>query len=280
MKKIHIAVAVSLVAGFAAAAIVLRGNEPLPDVSPVTAGDYFDQTAETGERIRALEVAVAEERDARQLLEDELLVLFAEIDELRDDTEEQEGRQQVATAEPLDAARDEDRRRFRSRNTRSSAEARTATLLDAGFSPDRAAWIMQREDELRLEALQARFDAQRAGDVQAMFNANNESEGQLRAELGDADYEQYLDAYNRPTSVTVSSVLDSSPGQRAGLQAGDQIVSYDGRRVFSYSDLNNQQLEGNAGESVIVDFVRNGTSMQIVLPRGPIGIQAGRFNRR
>lgn len=283
MRKTYIAVAISLVAGFATAAIVLRSNDAQPDAGGTAAGDYFDQSAETNERIRALEAAVAEERNARQLLEEELLVLFDEIDGLRDDAEQQadrQGGQGVAEAVPLDAVPDEARRRFQSRNSRSSEEGRTAALLDAGFSPDRAEWIMQREDELRLEALQARFEAQRSGDTQAMFTANNLSESQLRSELGVADYEQYLEAYNRPTAVTVSSVLDSSPGQRAGLQAGDQIVSYDGQRVFSYSDLNNQQLQGNAGEAVVVDLVRDGTPMQIVLPRGPIGIQAGRFRRR
>lgn len=283
MRKTYIAVAVSLAAGFATAAIVLRSNDAQPDVDSIVTGDYFDQSAETSERIRALELAVAEERNARQLIEEELMALFDEIDSLRDAAEQQadpEGQQDVAAAGLPDAARDEVRSRFRSRNIRSSEEARTAALLDAGFSLDRADWIMRREDELRLEALQARFEAQRSGDMQAMFNANNSSESRLREELGDTDYEQYLDAYDRPTSVIVSSILDSSPGQRAGLQAGDQIVSYDGQRVFSYSDLNNQQLQGNAGESVVVDLVRDGTPMQIVLPRGPIGIQAGRFNRR
>lgn len=283
MRKTYIAVAVSLAAGFATAAIVLRSNDAQPDVDSIVTGDYFDQSAETSERIRALELAVAEERNARQLIEEELMALFDEIDSLRDAAEQQadpEGQQDVAAAGLPDAARDEVRSRFRSRNIRSSEEARTAALLDAGFSLDRADWIMRREDELRLEALQARFEAQRSGDMQAMFNANNSSESRLREELGDTDYEQYLDAYDRPTSVIVSSILDSSPGQRAGLQAGDQIVSYDGQRVFSYSDLNNQQLQGNAGESVVVDLVRDGAPMQIVLPRGPIGIQAGRFNRR
>lgn len=128
--------------------------------------------------------------------------------------------------------------------------------------------------------MQARFEAQRAGDMQAMFAANSRSESGMRSVLGDLDYERYLQAYGRPTTVGIGAVIESSPGQVAGLQAGDEIVRYDGQRVFSYSDVNNQQLQGEPGESIVVDILRDGVPMQIVMPRGPIGIQAGRFRGR
>lgn len=278
MRKIYIAIAVSLVTGFSAAAIMLWPTQPqsIPG-SSVDAGAYFDQSAATEQRIRALEAAVAEERNARQLLEEELLVLFAEIDSLREEPVQQDVREAVV-AESRDAARAEFIRERR--GTPRSAESRAMALTAAGFSSDRAAWILQREDELRIEAMQARFEAQRAGDMQAMFAANDLSESMLRAELGDLEYEQYLAAYNRPTTVAVGSVLESSPGQVAGLQVGDRIVRYDGQRVFSYADINEQQLQGEAGESVVVDILRDEIPMQIVMPRGPIGIQAGRFRGR
>ena len=128
--------------------------------------------------------------------------------------------------------------------------------------------------------MQARFDAQRTGDMQAMFAAGNLAESTLREELGDAQYVQYLEANNRPTAVDVGRVLPSSAGHRAGLQSGDQIVSYDGQRVFSYSDLNNQTFSGEPGQSVVVDILRDGMPMQIVMPRGPIGVESRRFGRR
>jgi len=128
--------------------------------------------------------------------------------------------------------------------------------------------------------MQARFEAQRAGDAQAMMDANRIAEGRLRGYFDESEYGQYLEAYGRPTTVSVGAVIQSSPGQLAGLQAGDEIVRYDGERVFSYSDVNRAQLQGEPGESVVMDIVRDGTPMQIVLPRGPIGIQAGRFRGR
>ena len=94
--------------------------------------------------------------------------------------------------------------------------------------------------------------------------------------MGDADYERYLEASDRPTRVSVSSVIESSPAQSAGLWPGDEILRYDGERVFSMTDLTRQTMEGEAGESVVIDVMRDGTLMQVVLPRGPVGITGGR----
>ena len=276
MKKVYAVAAVSLAAGIVAAAIVLSATEPEPlRVANDIASTYFDQSAATDERIRALEVAVDEERQVRQLLEDELLVLIAEVERLSEASEASEDVQSVRLIDESRAAEF-----FRqSRGDRSDA-GRANALVEAGFTLARAEWIVQRESELLVDSLQARFDAQRTGDMQAMFAAGNLAESTLREELGDAQYVQYLEANNRPTAVDVGRVLPSSAGHRAGLQSGDQIVSYDGQRVFSYSDLNNQTFSGEPGQSVVVDILRDGMPMQIVMPRGPIGVESRRFVRR
>ena len=62
-------------------------------------------------------------------------------------------------------------------------------------------------------------------------------------------------------------------------QPGDQIVSYDGERVFSTSDLMQRTMAPGSGD-VVVDVVRDGVQMQVVLPRGPIGVESGRIRRR
>ena len=279
MKKIHIAIVASLLAGFAVAAITLQTiDRPAASQSNPAAADHFDQTADTEARIRALEAAVAEERNARQLLEEELLVLFDELDALRaPESESVQPSQPDAEQARVLGRTQSSRERARRLNT---SEGRIDALVEAGFSPDRAAWILRREDELNLEAMQARFEAQRSGDRQAMFAAGNLSQSVIRNELGEAQYERYLEAYGRSTTVRIGSVIESSPGQLAGLQTGDEIIRYDGQRVLSYGDINDQQLLGEPGESIVVDIVRDGTPMQIVLPRGPIGIQAGRSRRR
>ena len=83
MNKNVLAIAFGLLAALAALAIVLFAREPQAPVTTVEPMDYFDQSAATEDRIRALEAAVAEERDARLLLEDELLALYGELDQIR-----------------------------------------------------------------------------------------------------------------------------------------------------------------------------------------------------
>jgi hypothetical protein len=166
--------------------------------------------------------------------------------------------------------------RFGGRRDR-GPEARYARLIDAGFAPDRAAWITERLGELQMEALNARYAAARDG---APFDPRGGGEV-LRAELGDADYERYLRAIGRPTTVAIGSVLGSSPASFAGLEPGDQIVAYNGQRVFDLGEVHRLTLEGQTGEPVTIDVVRDGQPLQVVVPRGPLGIVAGggRFGR-
>jgi membrane-associated protease RseP (regulator of RpoE activity) len=152
-------------------------------------------------------------------------------------------------------------------------------LTAAGFPPDRAEWITQREEQLRMATLQAQYDATREGRTLAPGQALDAS-GTLRTELGDADYERYLAATGRPTSVGVRDVLASSPAEASGLAPGDEIVAYDGTRIFDMRELNALTLEGTAGESVVVDVRREGRTVRLVMPRGPMDITGGGFRGR
>jgi len=267
MKKVTVATGLGLVAGFAAAAIVLRTTEPVPV-------NDFDETAATEERIKALEIAVSEERQARQLLEDELFVLFAEIDRLEASSSERDNARDARDGAKVEGAQILER----TRGSRSTSSERDA-LIAAGLAPDRVDWILRRESELQFESMQARFEARNSETPQDWFNASMNPETMLRAEIGDAEYEMYLEGNNRPTSVNISNVMASSPGERAGLQAGDQIVNYDGQRIFSTWELVQQTMGGGEG-TVVVDLLRDGAPIQIVLPRGPIGVEVGRSRGR
>jgi S1-C subfamily serine protease len=97
----------------------------------------------------------------------------------------------------------------------------------------------------------------------------------LRTELGDVDYSRYLAANGRQTDIQVYGVLDSSPAQTAGLRPGDRIQRYGGQRIFTVRELTEQTLQGNPGENVAVDILRDGMPMQVVLPRGPLGVTGG-----
>ena len=246
-------------------------QENAEDTTPVSSTSTFDQSLPVEARIRALEQAVSDERYARQLLQDELFVLTGELESLMANRSSDLAADRSASFESIDTA---------APRRRSGADGRAARLMAAGFEPGQAEWILQRESQLQMEALQARYEAERTGDAMNYFQSRTAASDALRSELGEAEYERYLAASGRPTSVAVSTVLESSPAQRAGLKPGDEIVSYDGKRIFSMSDLTRQTLEGQPGEQVVVDVLRDGVSMQVVVPRGPIGISGGRrFSR-
>lgn len=151
-------------------------------------------------------------------------------------------------------------------------EQQLERLVAQGFTRERAEWIERRTQELEVQAMQAQYEAQRSGRP---GQGAMDVEAALRAELGDTDYERYLTATGRPTQVQVMDVLASSSAERSGLLPGDQIVAYAGTRVFDMRELNSLTRDGNPGESVTMEIRRNGQTMQVQVPRGPLGLQGG-----
>ena len=274
MKKLLAVIAAVALTAVAGAMLLDTGPARAPEGSADSAltASGFDSTAADRERIRSLETAVSEERAARQLLEDQLFAVIEEVDRLSRD-----GETGVPGAEtqPVEMPA----RAFSflpgARNP-AATERRMAALVAAGFSEDEAARILRRESELRMQAMQTRFEARISGERIDPFDPQVDPRTMLREELGDTQYERYLEANNRSTSIAINSILESSPAQAAGLMPGDRIVNYDGQRVFSVGDLNRQTVQGTPGENVVVDIVRDGAPMQVVMPRGPLGIMAGR----
>ena len=171
------------------------------------------------------------------------------------------------------------RERIREGRFRGDNRDLSTRLVDAGFSDADAERIERRLEELSVAAMEQRYEAMRSGEPQNIVDQMRDGSATLRAELGDADYERYLEATGRPTRVSVSSVLSSSAAESAGVQPGDQIVAYGGERVFDVRELNQVLLEGEPGEPVVVDIERDGQPIQLVIPRGPLGISSG-FSRR
>ena len=279
MKLVVIASIASFAAAFAAASFIyMADSTPEVVTSTMEVASSFDAGLPVEERIAALERAVSDERFARQLLQEEVFYLTAALEQITGtngvDLPEQKGAEQAA-----DESSDSQRSRREERRYRNSLEGRIERLIEAGFLPSQASMIARRESELQMQSLQTRYEAERSGDPVEYWRNRNASNVTLREELGDADFERYLIANNRSTNITVSSVIESSPAQSAGLQPGDEIVRYDGERVFNMTDLTQRTMDGAAGQNVIVDIMRNGQPMQIVMPRGPVGISGGRRTR-
>jgi hypothetical protein len=147
-------------------------------------------------------------------------------------------------------------------------------FIDSGLTMERAQYILQREDEIAMEVLQARYEATQSGADAAVI-ANLSTSQMMRDDLGDADYEKYLNALGRPTTINVRDVLTNSPAQAAGLAPGDEIVGYDGKRVFDMNELTSLTYEAGPGGTVAIDVIRDGQPMQLYVERGPIGVSGG-----
>lgn len=236
----------------------------------------FDSSRPLDERLSALEQALAVEREARQLLQEELWYLSETLARFDDEDPAASPVQSTAAeGERTPTAASTSARESR-RSRRFDAAARRERLVEAGFTATEAERILQRESELRMESLQARYEAQVSGE-EFDFRGMTDT---LRDELGDAGYERYLEANNRPTAVTVATVYENSPALAAGILPGDEILRYDGRRVFSMSEISAHMLEGTPGQMITLDILRDGVPMQVSIPRGPLGVVGGRRSRR
>lgn len=238
-----------------------------------------ESTSQLNEEIQYLKTALAEQKALSLALEQRLSLKQPPVAPsqtpvstlVEADSEEQE----EAYEEPT---REERIREFRERVAqRQVTDFKRQSLLEYGFAEDETNWILQQEAQVQLDTLQEQYRARRARveldksngtQVRSQFD-------QLREKLGDNYYERYLEANGLPTSINVRSVLERSPASNAGLKAGDQILSYDGKRVFNIRDLNGLTVLGQEGQSVLIEVERDGSPVQITLPRGPIGITGG-----
>ena len=152
-------------------------------------------------------------------------------------------------------------------------------FVAAGFAPDRAQWLLQRQEELEMEALRARYDAGRNGASDEEI-ADMTVSRLMREELGDADYEKYLAGQGRPTSVSVREVLTNSPARAAGLLPGDEILAYNGTRIFEMGELSSMTQASKPGSTVVLEVERDGQRLQFYVEGGPLGISGGGRSRR
>ena len=273
MNRIALAVAVSLLAGLAVGSWIMSDGPARKTPSATSGAMVSAGDADPDARIARLEQIIEEEREARLALEDTLAMLFAEFDRLEGAGERRSARQEGAEESA------EGTRMTRERVARSEAdwmrnyqERRIARLVEGGFSEDEARRVMQLESEAAFKAMQAAWEAERQGESFDRFASRNDPQALLRAEMGDDAYARYLEAQGQPTAINVTQVLGGSPGSTAGLQPGDQLINYNGERVFNVSELRNLTMQGNPGEDVVIEIERDGMRMQLTVPRGPIGI--------
>ena len=146
-------------------------------------------------------------------------------------------------------------------------------LSAAGFSAYDAEKIFAMEAEAQLRFVEAISLPDNRGSMLAQDIIGELGES-LRNYMGDYGYENYLKVKGLPTAVHVQRVAGGSVGQSAGLVQGDEIIRYDGSRVFDIQGLNRVVKSGEQGNLVAVEVVRSGKSILLELPRGTIGISS------
>jgi membrane-associated protease RseP (regulator of RpoE activity) len=151
-------------------------------------------------------------------------------------------------------------------------------LVDAGIDESLAKEIIRRKDEAEYWYLELRDRAVREGYVSTpKFSRElrrlKYDDANMRNDLGDDVYDRYLYAVGKHNRVAVDSIMQGSPAEHAGVMIGDVILSYNEKKIFSWQELSSATTSGQRDESVIVNVQRNNEVLNILVPRGPLGIK-------
>ncbi len=148
-------------------------------------------------------------------------------------------------------------------------------LRELDMAPSEITRLHERFDAFEMERLELIDRATREGWVRKprFRQANQEHRWALQYELGNDVYDRLLYAVGQNNRVVVLDVLSFSPAEEVGILEGDEILRYDGERLFKASELVRATTEGRKGESIVVELLRNGQPLRIYLPRGPLGIR-------
>ncbi|MDG2304034.1 MAG: PDZ domain-containing protein [Candidatus Binatia bacterium] len=222
-------------------------------------------------RIRELADAVEREKEER-------LSLAAEVASLKNElarVQASGGTRQVAhaSASHAAAARDKvDGARARRRGLDVDA------LVVAGFDEATVREFKEDADQRELDRLYLRDIASREGWLNSQrFREETEAlrvDGpSTRDEYGDEFYDWMLYTTGHQNRVEVADVMGGSAAADVGVQPGDYVISYDGQRIFSPSDLRDATVGGEVGELTPVEIIRNGRRTRLMIPRGPLGVR-------
>ncbi|MCW8127566.1 PDZ domain-containing protein [Microbulbifer halophilus] len=156
-------------------------------------------------------------------------------------------------------------------------------LIDAGLNPDRAEYILERQERFQYEHMQITHEYRHLKDksspeaqkLKEKLSNYSHPRKMFEHELNEQEFERYLEVNGGQPEMQIDRVLDNTPARNAGLQPGDKIISYNGERIFHSGDLRSQIYKVAPGETVEVEVQRAGSSAKevIYVPSGPLGIQ-------
>jgi len=153
-------------------------------------------------------------------------------------------------------------------------------LLQGGIDETLAQTIVREQSETELKHLELQDKAKRENyyltpRYQQELEAIDSESLSLRERIGDYQYDRYLYTSRINNRVKAASVMQGSAAEQAGIQSGDIILDYDGQRIFEWAELKDATTEGERGEYVTINILRNNELFSLTIPRGPLGVRLG-----
>ncbi|MFD1216248.1 MULTISPECIES: PDZ domain-containing protein [Microbulbifer] len=215
-------------------------------------------------------------------IQGQLLELVNELNSKVDPTSEDQSTRHVSATPPPREHRQQHHNRAVDRFQR-QREHQIRTLTEAGFSHERASFIVDRQERVYYEQMQLSYQyryledktSQEARDLQEKIHTHSNPRRVLEQELSSEEFDRYLEAYGGRTEFQIGDLLEAAPAYQAGLRPGDKIIRYNNQRVFHMGDLRSQVYQVAPGENVAVEIQRDGSSSTetIYIPAGPLGIR-------
>lgn len=212
-----------------------------------------------------------QERLAREQIRTRLEALQVRVEELEQTRDENPGKTTTVDPNPR-------------RKTVSAVKTSVQALIEAGISEERAIWLQERLDENELQQLYLRDRATREGwmNTSRYHKENQQYQNavtKLREQVDDDVYDRLLYTLGRANRVVIKDIMQNSVAGEYGLQSGDNIIEYDGQRIFSSPELGSLVTQGGAGIMTLVRVKRGDEFLDIYLPRGPLGIRMSATRR-
>lgn len=247
-------------------------NDPKPGTSDLSSrdgmGKDLDDLVQSLQKRQSMEARKRYKLQERMVeLEHQFIQLQLNVESMRDegdpeiheDTESLEVQKDAEESEEKELDREEQ-------------------LVAAGLDPEQAKLLMRFLGGIEMDRLYLQDQATREGWMGSTryrqeFLALREREKNIRQELGESDYDKYLFGSGKRNRVVIQSIIEGSPAQDIGIQIGDIVYSYAGKRLFAVNDLKTATTEGTGGEMVSVEIIRGGDKLDFYLPRGPLGVR-------
>ncbi len=243
-----------------------------PVKKTVTAKTEKPATTSESEQISNINQLLTSEIEAREELQNMLTKLQTEFDAFRSAVnsaaiDSPERQKRIVSTQQSRLAMTQDRSWFNE-----------TALLEVGIDEMEARRLREIYEQNEMDRLYLRDQAIREGwlgssrYVKEMDTLNKQISA-LQEDLDEQTYDAYLYASGKPNRVVINGTLSNSPAAKAGLVAGDVILKYDNKRIYTAGKLREMTTQGESNSVVSVEVIRNGKLITLYLPIGPLGIR-------